>query len=55
MPRLLPGLADGGWAGAELHQVLEFGTLIMVGGVDVDVQPGPPFCGWLWRLRMIVG
>ena len=39
MPGLLAGLADVGRARPELQEAFEFGVLIAVGGVDVDVQP----------------
>src|SRR6476661_8067491 len=42
MPLLLPCLADVGRARTELQKAFEFGVLIAVGGVDVDVQPGFP-------------
>jgi hypothetical protein len=39
---LLAGLADVGRAGPEFQEAFEFGVLIAVGGIDVDVQPGLP-------------
>src|SRR5579875_3670714 len=42
MPRLLPCLADVGRPGTEPEKAFEFGVLVAVGGVDVDVQPGFP-------------
>src|ERR1700727_245803 len=47
MPLLLAGLADVGRARTEPQEALQFGVLIAVGRVDVDVQPGFP------RLRLI--
>jgi RimJ/RimL family protein N-acetyltransferase len=41
LPGLLAGLADVGRARPELQQTFEFGVLIAVGGVDVEVQPHP--------------
>src|SRR5271165_5212923 len=42
VPLLLAGLADVGRACPELQEAFEFGVLIAVGGIDVDVQPGLP-------------
>src|SRR6266480_7293960 len=39
VPGLLAGLADVGRARPELQEAFEFGVLIAVGGVDVEVQP----------------
>ena len=39
VPGLLAGLADVGRARPELQEAFEFGVLIPVGGVDVEVQP----------------
>jgi hypothetical protein len=40
VPGLFSGLADVGGPRSELQEAFEFGVLIAVGGVDVDVQPG---------------
>jgi hypothetical protein len=45
VPGLLAGLADVGRARPELQEAFEFGVLIAVGGVDVDVQPEFPVLG----------
>jgi hypothetical protein len=45
VPAFGAALADVGGSGAESEQPLQFGVLVAVGGVDVDVQPellGPP-------------
>src|SRR5947207_4829882 len=39
VPWLLAGLADVGRARPELQEAFEFGVLVAVGGVDVEVQP----------------
>ena len=44
VPALGAVLADVGWPGAESEQPLQFGVLVAVDGVDVDMQsefPGP--------------
>lgn len=40
MPLLLSRLTDVSGARTEFQKAFEFGVLITVGGVDVDVQPG---------------
>ena len=42
VPALGAALADVGGSGAESEQPLQFGVLVAVGGVDVDVQPEFP-------------
>jgi hypothetical protein len=42
VPLLLAGLAYVGRACPKLQEAFEFGVLITVGGIDVDVQPGLP-------------
>jgi hypothetical protein len=42
VPALGAALADVGGPGAESEQPLQFGVLVAVGGVDVDVQPELP-------------
>ncbi len=42
MPGRLRGLTDVDEFGSGGQQTLEFGVLIAVGGVEVDVQPGMP-------------
>jgi hypothetical protein len=64
VPTLGTSLADVGWPGAESKQSLQFGVLIAVEGVDVDMQselPGPRIAartedeGWLRAAEADVG
>src|SRR5690606_15400207 len=42
VPGLLPGLADVDGSGPGGQEAFQFGVLIAVGGVDVEVQPEDP-------------
>jgi hypothetical protein len=64
VPTLGASLADVGWPGAESEQPLQFGVLVAVDGVDVDMQselPGPRIAaraedeGWLRTAEANVG